>query len=97
LDAGDKTIIPDLVESYRSFPRKKLEFVSFLKTSNLTKAKSLIKEKEIRWHQVLLEKKIEEEFKIAGYPTNILLFPDGKSYLTVVGGLNKAFFEKNIH
>lgn len=75
--------IPALVEGHRSYGPKKLRILSFLKSSNLEKAKSVIRNKGMNWPQLLLSDEIEKEFKIKAYPTNILILPDGKSFVRV--------------
>jgi hypothetical protein len=38
---------------------------------------------------------IENGLKISAYPTNILIYPDGKNYLKE-GQINRTFFDINI-
>jgi len=82
--------IPYLIEITNEFSKDKLEIISFLKTNRLEKAKRMIKEKMINWPQILLLENIETQFKINGYPTNIMIFPDGKQYMKTTQ-INKIF------
>ena len=71
--------IPELVSAYTSFSRDKLEIIGFLNVSNADIAKKLIKEKQMTWNNVVAAKETLTQFKIIGFPTNILIFPDGKT------------------
>lgn len=82
--------IPELVEAYKNIPREKLEIISFLQTANLEMAKRMIAAKMMRWHHVLLSDDIANQFKIRGYPTNILIAPDGK-IIRRTFGINRTF------
>ena len=46
----------------------------------------------INWPNILLREEIENKFKIRGYPTNYLVYPDGKTYLKQ-GQINEDFFD----
>jgi hypothetical protein len=72
--------IPELVETASlqdSIPGFKI--VSVLKAGNLEKAKTVIRERGVIWPQYLETDEISDLLKIRGYPTNILIFPDGKT------------------
>ena len=86
--------IPDLVKASKKY-NTKLKIVSFLKTNNIEKAKELISQSKIDWVQIELDENLENKFKINGFPTNLLLLPDGIKYLRE-GELNEDFFEKYI-
>ena len=87
--------VPDLLSARKKYSSR-LEYVSFLKTDKLENAKEFIKLKNIDWVQIKLPKTIEEKFRIFGYPTNILIFPDGKTFLRQ-SGIREDFFDKYIH
>jgi len=46
----------------------------------------------ITWPQIQLEGEIVQEFKTPGFPTNILIFPDGRECL-VTGSVSDSFFD----
>ncbi|MFC2085432.1 TlpA family protein disulfide reductase [Bacteroidota bacterium] len=73
--------IPDLIKARKTITNNKFEIISFLYTQNLNRAKEVIKKYQMDWNQILLEDQIKEKFKIIQFPTNILIFPDGKSAL----------------
>ena len=70
--------------------------VSFLSYYNIGKAKQMIKDSSISWPQIILSKEIEKKFKITGYPTNILIMPNGRDAILTTS-LDAIFFENNIH
>lgn len=72
--------IPDIQEINEKFADT-VRVISFLKTNDLEKAKKVIKEKKINWAQIPLSDVIGSHFKVNRYPTNILIFPDGKQYI----------------
>jgi len=82
--------IPDIIKISDKYSNRKLQLISFLKSYNLEKAKKMIREKNINWPQIPLSNVIESHFKIKGYPTNILIFPDGKQYIQT-GQINMEF------
>jgi|SRR5690606_30629766 len=86
--------IPHLVKARNKYSSK-VEFISFLKTYNLEKAKKFIKENNIEWIQIELPEDIEKKFIITGYPTNLLIFPDGLKFLKQ-GMVKEDFFDKHL-
>ena len=86
--------IPFLINAKNKYSSN-VEYISFIKTYNLKKAKEIIKQNNIEWIQIELPKDIEEKFKLRGYPTNILIFPDGINILKQ-GMVNEDFFDKYI-
>ena len=86
--------IPFLINAKNKYSTN-VEYISFLKTNNLKKAREIIKQNNIEWIQIELPKDIEEKFKVRGYPTNILIFPDGINFLKQ-GMLNEDFFDNYI-
>lgn len=89
--------IPDLMGAYRKYDRLTLEMLGIMKIHDRTKAISVIKKYSIPWKQAELSAELEKQFNIRGYPTNILIAPDGKIYVHAVGTINKTFFEQHIH
>ena len=86
--------IPELTESYDSW-KEKVIFLSILNTKNISKAKEIISKEKIIWPQIIMNSELENKLKISSYPTNILIYPDGRSYLKE-GSINRTFFELNI-
>ena len=82
--------IPELVAAYKTIPREKLEIISFLQTNNLALARRMIADKMMQWHHALLSEELASQFKIRGYPTNILIAPDGK-VIRRTFGINRTF------
>lgn len=72
--------VPDLIEIYDTFSRDQLEIISFLKSSDLDNAKKFIRDSKMTWTQIILTDEIEDKFKVRGYPTNLLIHPDGITY-----------------
>lgn len=87
--------IPDLVDIYNNFTRDKFEIISFLKPGDLESAKKLINKANMKWHQIILTDELLEKFKIIGYPTNLLIHPDGVTY-TKYGQVSKDNIAKLI-
>lgn len=86
--------IPHLIKARDKYSSK-VEYISFLKTNNLNKAKEFIKQNNVDWIQIELPKDIEEKFKVRGYPTNLLILPDGINFLKQ-GMVNEDFFDKYV-
>lgn len=87
--------IPELVQAERTYSGKGLQIVSFLKYGDLKKAEMIIRKNGINWPQIVLSDSLEKKFNIRGYPTNILIFPDGKRYI-LAGPVTQLFFQNNI-
>ena len=86
--------IPVLTKAYKKFSSK-LNLISFLNTTNLEEAIDLINLNNMEWSHILLSQEIEEKFRIKGYPTNLLIFPDGKRYIKV-GMIYEDFFKNYV-
>jgi thiol-disulfide isomerase/thioredoxin len=86
--------IPELKEGFDLW-KEKIVFLSIIKTQDINKARKLISQEKIEWPQFLMTSEIETGLKISEYPTNILIYPDGKNYLKE-GQINRTFFELNI-
>jgi thiol-disulfide isomerase/thioredoxin len=85
--------IPELVKLFNSYSRDTLNIISFLNCSKIETAKNIIKEQKMTWDNVIAAKKLLEQFKIYGYPTNILILPDGKTGI-IYGPISADFFRK---
>lgn len=86
--------IPELKEGFGHW-KEKVVFLSIIKTQDINKAKKLISKEKIEWLQLEMTSEIENGLKISSYPTNILIYPDGKNYLKE-GQINRTFFDINI-
>ena len=86
--------IPELKEGFDHW-KNKVVFLSIIKTQDINKAKQLISKEKIEWPQLFMSFEIENGLKIREYPTNILIYPDGKTYLKE-NMINRTFFDSNI-
>jgi thiol-disulfide isomerase/thioredoxin len=86
--------IPELKEGFVHW-KDKAVFLSIIKTQDVNKAQKLISKENIEWPQLAITSEIEKSLKITAFPTNILIYPDGKTYLKE-GQINRTFFELNI-
>jgi len=84
--------IPVLVQARSDHSASPLQIVSFLKSYNIRKARDVIRANHMTWPHLLLSDELESFFKIRGYPTNILIRPDGK-YLVLTGAIQKSTFD----
>lgn len=87
--------IPELIKAFHNIPKSKIQFVSFINSYDLTKAKKIIKDSNITWSNILLTKELEKKFKITKYPTNIVILPNGKEAL-LLGNVNENILKQNI-
>ncbi len=88
--------IPDLIDVYDSFNEEGFQLISFIKTGNLENVKKMIATKKIEWPQINLTDVVKSQFKIRGYPTNILIFPNGIEYIEI-GQINKCLIESYLY
>ena len=86
--------IPTLREEYFKYSSQ-VEFVSLIKTHNLDQAKRVIQEQNVFWPQSIMSEDLEWNLKVTSYPTNILIYPDGKSCI-ISGQINENFLKKNV-
>jgi len=92
--SGCKAEIPELKKGYEKW-KDKVVFLSFLNTANTDNAKNLILKEKIEWPQIVMDKETLKRFHIRAYPSNILIYPDGKTYLNT-GVIHKDFLNLNI-
>ncbi len=85
--------IPVLVRAAREYSGKGMKIVSFARVGNIDRARRVVADSGMTWPQVLLTDEIGKYFKIAGYPTNILVLPNGHSCV-VTHQVNDAFFKR---
>lgn len=84
--------IPALKNAIKNIPKSKLQIVSFVYSRSLEQSQKLIKDSSITWPQIPLSESLEEQYKISGYPTNILISPNGKEAVRV-NMVNDKFFK----
>lgn len=84
--------IPELVAIHETYSRDTLQIVSFLKTLNRPHAEHIIEERAMTWPQVEMDDALQERFKIVGWPTNLLVLPEGGFMQT--GQISEAFVEQ---
>jgi thiol-disulfide isomerase/thioredoxin len=87
--------VPALVKASREYPRAKLQIVSFLRSSNLAKARETIRRLGISWPQLVLTPELEKRFKVQGFPTNILIDVKDKQAVSTMG-VGEGFFKQFI-
>ena len=71
--------MPNLKELYKKTDRDKFEIVGIVGDSSNDQIKKIIEKDSIIWPQVLTtdSNKIKEDYGIQGYPTTILIDPEG--------------------
>lgn len=84
--------IPTLVEGNSKFAGKGLTIIGFLKSFDLMRAKEIVRRNGMTWPQLILNDTLESLFRIRGYPTNILIRPNGQYFLQV-GTMQKSFLD----
>ena len=94
--SGCRSEIPAIKNAIKKIPKSKLQVVSFIYSRSLEQSKKLIKDSSITWPQIPLPESLEEQYKISGYPTNILISPNGIEAVRVYQVSDK-FFKEFIH
>ena len=87
--------IPDLIDTQNQIPKNDFEIISFAKSERIDLLKKAISENRINWPNIILPDDIREKFKIYGYPTNIFIYKDGKTYVKS-GAVNYSFISSLI-
>lgn len=87
--------IPALVVARRTRSEETFAIVGILNTRDMIGARHLIKKNGMNWPQVPLDDTLRTLFNVFGYPTNILILPDGRSYIRSMA-VNEDFFERHI-
>ena len=85
-----------LVRAAREYSGKNVQFVGFAKVSRMDKALKVVADSGLTWPQVLLTEDVERYFQPAGYPTNLLILPNGRECL-ITHSLSGAFFKMYLH
>ncbi len=86
--------IPELKRLHADVPQ--LQMISFLEVNDLQKAKQIITDSAMSWPHFLLPEELKKKFKIEGFPTNILILPNGRN-LIVAGNLSNTSLKEYIH
>jgi len=87
--------IPLLVSENDKHSKPKLQIISFINMSDKEKAMKMISDMGIKYPQILLSEKLEKQFKITSYPTNILILPNGREGI-ITQGISSVFLDKNV-
>ena len=87
--------IPALVETYDALAPDMLQMVGLLQTSDVKSAQEVMQQQGMSWPQVMLTDELKDFFNIWRYPTNILIHPDGETYLEA-GMVNERFFRTHV-
>ena len=87
--------LPALAAARAEIPHEKLEMISLLLTHDRAQAQALIEAHGMGWPQVELTDGLAERFKVRSYPTNLLILPDGATYLRA-SGVSERFFERHV-
>jgi len=87
--------IPALKRAWLKHSTSNFQIVSFIKTQSIEKANKFVTDSSITWPQVPLSDDLAKQFRISSYPTNILIFPNGKDCL-VIHSVNDTFFKDNL-
>ena len=88
--------IPTLLEAKRVFGSKELELIGLVYSHNLDKARALVRDRHMSWPQLILTDAAAQDFGIRAYPTNILVMPDGRTFVQK-GQLSKTFLDERIN
>jgi thiol-disulfide isomerase/thioredoxin len=91
---GCREEMPSIVQAYKIY-KNKVEFIGLLKPHDIIKAKKFINDQDIIFPQVILSKIFKKRFNFDGFPLSILIFPDGRNYISV-DEVNKQFFDRDI-
>lgn len=87
--------IPALVQSREKWSEDELTIVGMLNTFNLEAAEALIEEHAMTWPHVRTSDNLVEQFKVNSYPTNILILPDGETFVKT-GQMSTAFIDNHL-
>jgi thiol-disulfide isomerase/thioredoxin len=87
--------LPQLVEARRTYPESLVAFLSFIKTGNKKEAIQVMKEIGVSWTQIPITTENAKIFNVRGYPSNILIFPNGKDCVSL-NQVNTLFFKTYI-
>lgn len=86
--------IPSLLTISENLDTTKFFMISFLQANDIQKAREVIQKNGVTWAQVMVTKELEEQCQIMAYPTNILIFPDGKNCIRKSSKIDTNFLAK---
>ncbi|MEM6336154.1 MAG: TlpA disulfide reductase family protein [Bacteroidota bacterium] len=87
--------MPALSSAREQWPEDEFALVGVLKTYDMDKAMEIVDKRDLDWPHVNVTDAIVEQFAVEGYPTNILILPDGERYIKAEQ-VSTAFFERNM-
>ena len=87
--------IPALVAVHAEIPPTQFSVIGLLQTVDLEAAWAVLERHGAVWPQVELTAALREQFGIQSYPTNLLILPDGETYLEA-GMINEAFIREHV-
>ena len=85
------TEIEELKHAFGKY-KEKVNILGVMKVKDINKVKALIQDKNINWVNAFISDEFIDEFNISGYPTNIMIDPDGNSFMQV-SGINRTYFD----
>lgn len=85
--------IPTLVATDETYEDGKIQLISLLYTDDLPAAREVIDREGMAWPQVLYLDSLTERFRVRSWPTNILILPDGETYVRR-NGVTRVFFDQ---
>ena len=83
------------MQSREKWSEDELTIVGMLNTFNLEAAEALIEEHAMTWPHVHTTDNLVEQFKVNSYPTNILILPDGETFVKT-GQMTTAFIDNHL-
>ena len=87
--------LPMLAAMHAERSPAQLSVMGVLRTSDLQAARAVLAQHRATWPQVELTTALRERFDIRRYPTNLLILPDGETYLEA-GMINRKFIQKHL-
>jgi thiol-disulfide isomerase/thioredoxin len=87
--------MPVLVEARKAYPDSVIRFVSFVKIGSKEKVEKILKESGMTWAQIPLTDDVQKIFRVRGYPSNILISPNGEECVSQYG-VKPFFFKKYV-
>lgn len=88
--------IPDLVAASSRYSDAGLRIISFLESQSPGRAAEILATFNADWPQVTLTDDLRKRFHITAFPTNVLILPDGSTYLRTFS-VDEKFFETSIN
>ncbi|WP_373511193.1 TlpA family protein disulfide reductase [Persicitalea sp.] len=72
--------LPELQKIYEGVDKERVEFVSIAGVQSPVQLRKFLEKRPLAWPQIISDKdnKLVETYNITGYPTNVLVGPDGR-------------------